>query len=81
MKDMDAGEVRSVFTIILQAELVPANINDYREKLLHLRKLRHDLVQPLIPEGPLQEVKTCHSLLPFPEEGHREVTFPGFIFS
>ncbi|XP_072856319.2 small subunit processome component 20 homolog isoform X1 [Pogona vitticeps] len=55
-EDMDTGGVQSVFTVLLQAELVPASINDYREKLLHLRKLRHDIVQPLIPEGPLREV-------------------------
>ncbi|XP_063164718.1 small subunit processome component 20 homolog [Candoia aspera] len=45
-----------LFGMLLQAELVPANVNDYREKLLYLSKLRYDLVQYLIPEGPLQEV-------------------------
>ncbi|XP_026548510.1 small subunit processome component 20 homolog [Notechis scutatus] len=44
------------FGMLLQAELVPANINDYREKLLYLSKLRHDLVCSRIPEGALQEV-------------------------
>uniref|UniRef100_A0A8B9R5P8 UTP20 small subunit processome component n=1 Tax=Anas platyrhynchos TaxID=8839 RepID=A0A8B9R5P8_ANAPL len=50
------GELQSVFAILLQAELVPATVNDYREKLLHLRKLRCDIVQSTIPSGPLQEV-------------------------
>uniref|UniRef100_A0A8C3GEN4 UTP20 small subunit processome component n=1 Tax=Cairina moschata TaxID=8855 RepID=A0A8C3GEN4_CAIMO len=50
------GELQSVFAILLQAELVPATVNDYREKLLHLRKLRCDIVQSTIPTGPLQEV-------------------------
>ncbi|XP_048356593.1 small subunit processome component 20 homolog isoform X1 [Sphaerodactylus townsendi] len=55
-EDVGSGELQSVFAILLQAELVPASVNDYREKLLHLRKLRHDMVQSLTPEGPLQEV-------------------------
>ncbi|XP_076578925.1 small subunit processome component 20 homolog [Chaetodon auriga] len=44
-------EVQPVFAVCLQAELVPASVQDYREKLLHLRKLRHDLVQPSLPQG------------------------------
>lgn len=48
-----------LFGMLLQAELVPANINDYREKLLYLSKLRHDLVCSMIPEGALQEVKVA----------------------
>ncbi|XP_029455579.1 small subunit processome component 20 homolog [Rhinatrema bivittatum] len=54
--DDGAEELQSVFAILLQAELVAASVNDFREKLLHLRKLRHDLVQPLIASGPFQEV-------------------------
>ncbi|KAM9293238.1 small subunit processome component 20 homolog isoform 2-T2 [Morus bassanus] len=50
------GELQPVFAILLQAELVPATVNDYREKLLHLRKLRCDVVQSAIPSGSLQEV-------------------------
>ncbi|XP_071408091.1 small subunit processome component 20 homolog [Pithys albifrons albifrons] len=50
------GEFQPVFTILLQAELVPATVNDYREKLLHLRKLRCDIVQPATLNGSLQEV-------------------------
>ncbi|XP_077399499.1 small subunit processome component 20 homolog [Vanacampus margaritifer] len=45
-------EVQPVFAMCLQAELVPASLQDYREKLLHLRKLRHDLVQRSLPQGP-----------------------------
>ncbi|KAM8884134.1 small subunit processome component 20 homolog [Synchiropus picturatus] len=45
-------EVQSVFTVCLQAELVPASVQDYREKLLHLRKLRFDLVQRNLPQAP-----------------------------
>ncbi|XP_060633217.2 small subunit processome component 20 homolog [Anolis sagrei] len=56
VEDGGTEELQSVFAILLQAELVPASVNDYREKLLHLRKLRHDVVKSLIPEGPLQEV-------------------------
>lgn len=41
-----------MFAACLQAELVPASVQDYREKLLHLRKLRHDLVQRTLPQGP-----------------------------
>uniref|UniRef100_A0A673BJE7 UTP20 small subunit processome component n=1 Tax=Sphaeramia orbicularis TaxID=375764 RepID=A0A673BJE7_9TELE len=44
-------EVQPVFAVCLQAELVPASVQDYREKLLHLRKLRHDLVQRSLPQG------------------------------
>ncbi|XP_074867355.1 small subunit processome component 20 homolog [Carettochelys insculpta] len=55
-KDGGTGELQSVFAILLQAELVPASVNDYREKLLHLRKLRHDVVQSAVPDGPLHEV-------------------------
>ncbi|KAG7264070.1 hypothetical protein CRUP_028590 [Coryphaenoides rupestris] len=35
-----------------EAEGVPATVQDYREKLLHLRKLRHDLALGCIPQGP-----------------------------
>ncbi|KAL2102527.1 hypothetical protein ACEWY4_001695 [Coilia grayii] len=45
-----------VFAMCLQAEQVPATVQDYREKLLHLRKLRHDLVQPCLPTGPFQQL-------------------------
>lgn len=45
-------EVQPVFAFCLQAELVPASVQDYRDKLLHLRKLRHDLVQRSLPQGP-----------------------------
>ncbi|CAK6949748.1 small subunit processome component 20 homolog [Scomber scombrus] len=45
-------EVQPVFAVCLQAELVPASVQDYREKLLHLRKMRHDLVQRSLPQGP-----------------------------
>uniref|UniRef100_A0A3Q3Q499 Uncharacterized protein n=1 Tax=Monopterus albus TaxID=43700 RepID=A0A3Q3Q499_MONAL len=44
-------EVQPVFAVCLQAELVPASVQDYRDKLLHLRKLRHDLVQRSLPRG------------------------------
>ncbi|XP_032972673.1 small subunit processome component 20 homolog [Rhinolophus ferrumequinum] len=56
MEDDGLSERPSAFAILRQAELVPATVNDYREKLLHLRKLRHDVVQTAVPEGPLQEV-------------------------
>uniref|UniRef100_A0A8C6R1C0 UTP20 small subunit processome component n=1 Tax=Nannospalax galili TaxID=1026970 RepID=A0A8C6R1C0_NANGA len=49
-------ERQSAFAILRQAELVPATVSDYREKLLHLRRLRHDVVQDAVPQGPLQEV-------------------------
>ncbi|ELW71577.1 Small subunit processome component 20 like protein [Tupaia chinensis] len=55
-KDDGLSERQSAFAILRQAELVPATVNDYREKLLHLRKLRHDVVQTAVPDGPLQEV-------------------------
>ncbi|KAF3859484.1 hypothetical protein F7725_021883 [Dissostichus mawsoni] len=48
----ESVEVQPVFAVCLQAELVPASVQDYREKLLHLRKLRHDLVQRSLPQGP-----------------------------
>uniref|UniRef100_A0A2K5MGH7 UTP20 small subunit processome component n=1 Tax=Cercocebus atys TaxID=9531 RepID=A0A2K5MGH7_CERAT len=57
IEDDGLSERQSVFAILRQAELVPATVNDYREKLLHLRKLRHDVVQAAVPDGPLQEVK------------------------
>ncbi|VCW66097.1 unnamed protein product [Gulo gulo] len=56
MEDDGLSERQSVFAILRQAELVPATVSDYREKLLHLRKLRHDVVQAAVPNGPLQEV-------------------------
>lgn len=59
-------EVQPVFAVCLQAELVPASVQDYREKLLHLRKLRHDLVQRSLPQGPaatFQQVHRKHSRL------------------
>lgn len=55
-EDDGLSERQSAFAILRQAELVPATVNDYREKLLHLRKLRHDVVQTAVPDGPLQEV-------------------------
>ncbi|XP_071357681.1 small subunit processome component 20 homolog isoform X2 [Trachinotus anak] len=48
----ESVEVQLVFAVCLQAELVPASVQDYRDKLLHLRKLRHDLVQRSLPQGP-----------------------------
>ncbi|XP_074482513.1 small subunit processome component 20 homolog isoform X2 [Sebastes fasciatus] len=48
----ESVEVQPVFAVCLQAELVPASVQDYRDKLLHLRKLRHDLVQRSLPQGP-----------------------------
>uniref|UniRef100_A0A8C4RTT2 UTP20 small subunit processome component n=1 Tax=Erpetoichthys calabaricus TaxID=27687 RepID=A0A8C4RTT2_ERPCA len=60
-EEMDGyGEPQTVFAICLQAELVPATVHDYREKLLHLHKLRHDLIQPSVPKGHLQEVPLCY---------------------
>ncbi|XP_070267007.1 small subunit processome component 20 homolog [Myotis yumanensis] len=56
MEDDGLSERQSAFAVLRQAELVPATVNDYREKLLHLRKLRHDVVQTAVPDGPLQEV-------------------------
>ncbi|KAL0611001.1 Small subunit processome component 20-like protein [Plecturocebus cupreus] len=56
IQDDGVSEQQSVFAILRQAELVPATVNDYREKLLHLRKLRHDVVQTAVPDGLLQEV-------------------------
>ncbi|XP_062441952.1 small subunit processome component 20 homolog [Rhea pennata] len=50
------ADLQSVFAILLQAELVPATVNDYREKLLHIRKLRCDIVRSAIPSGSLEEV-------------------------
>uniref|UniRef100_G1MDE1 UTP20 small subunit processome component n=1 Tax=Ailuropoda melanoleuca TaxID=9646 RepID=G1MDE1_AILME len=56
MEDDGLSERQSAFAILRQAELVPPTVSDYREKLLHLRKLRHDVVQSAVPDGPLQEV-------------------------
>lgn len=56
-------EAQPVFALCLHAELVPATVQDYREKLLHLRKLRHDLVQRSLPQGPpstFQQVRRIH---------------------
>ncbi|CAB1345772.1 unnamed protein product [Coregonus sp. 'balchen'] len=47
----ESVEIQPVFAVCFQAELVPASVQDYREKLLHLRKLRHDLVQRSLPQG------------------------------
>ncbi|XP_038636090.1 small subunit processome component 20 homolog [Scyliorhinus canicula] len=56
VEDENDGDLQSVFAILLQAELVPATVHDYREKLLHLRKLRHDLVQMCVPDSLYDEV-------------------------
>ncbi|KAM5288941.1 small subunit processome component 20 homolog [Ctenodactylus gundi] len=56
IEDDGLSERQSAFAILRQAELVPATVSDYREKLLHLRKLRHDVVHTAVPDGPLQEV-------------------------
>ncbi|XP_036106865.1 small subunit processome component 20 homolog [Molossus molossus] len=56
MEDDGLSERQSAFAVLRQAELVPATVNDYREKLLHLRKLRHDVAQTAVPDGPWQEV-------------------------
>lgn len=56
MEDDSLSERQSAFAVLRQAELVPATVSDYREKLLHLRKLRHDVVQTAVPDGPLQQV-------------------------
>ncbi|XP_024150464.1 small subunit processome component 20 homolog [Oryzias melastigma] len=48
----ESVEVQPVFAVCMQAEVVPASVQDYRDKLLHLRKLRHDLVQRSLPNGP-----------------------------
>lgn len=61
-QDDGLSERQSVFAVLRQAELVPATVNDYREKLLHLRKLRHDVARTAVPEGPLQEVEDTVSL-------------------
>ncbi|XP_075065353.1 small subunit processome component 20 homolog [Mixophyes fleayi] len=50
LEETKEGEILSVFSILLQSELVPATVHEYREKLLHLRKLRHDLVQAAVKE-------------------------------
>ncbi|XP_060759153.1 small subunit processome component 20 homolog [Neoarius graeffei] len=47
-----SSNTQTVFASCLQAEQVPATVQDYREKLLHLCKLRHDLVQSCLPKGP-----------------------------
>uniref|UniRef100_W5LP94 UTP20 small subunit processome component n=1 Tax=Astyanax mexicanus TaxID=7994 RepID=W5LP94_ASTMX len=52
----DSSSMQTVFAICLQAEQIPATVQDYREKLLHLRKLRYDLVQPCLPQGPFKQV-------------------------
>lgn len=57
-----------MFAVCLQAELVPASVQEYREKLLHLRKLRQDLVQRSLPQGPpgtFQQVQKTHYWLLF----------------
>ncbi|XP_056312047.1 small subunit processome component 20 homolog [Danio aesculapii] len=55
-EEEESSNVQTVFAVCLQAELVPATVQDYREKLLHLRKLRHDLVQACLPKGAFHEV-------------------------
>uniref|UniRef100_A0A8C5PLM5 UTP20 small subunit processome component n=1 Tax=Leptobrachium leishanense TaxID=445787 RepID=A0A8C5PLM5_9ANUR len=54
-KEFRSDVTQSVFSILLQAELVVASVHDYREKLLQLRKLRHDLVRTIATED-FQEV-------------------------
>ncbi|XP_076967884.1 small subunit processome component 20 homolog isoform X2 [Tamandua tetradactyla] len=56
MEDDGLSERQCALAVLRQAELVPATVSDYREKLLHLRKLRRDVVRTAVPDGPLQEV-------------------------
>lgn len=50
LEESKEGEKLHVFSILLQAELVPATVHEYRDKLIHLRKLRHDLVHSVAKE-------------------------------
>ncbi|XP_061420704.1 small subunit processome component 20 homolog [Lethenteron reissneri] len=54
--DEEASKQTSVFEICLRAELVEPTLPEYREKLLHMRKLRYDLLSDCVPEGPYQQV-------------------------
>ncbi|XP_022111823.1 small subunit processome component 20 homolog [Acanthaster planci] len=45
-----------VFQLCLEAELVPATVEDYREKQKLLQKLSYDAVQPNVPIGNYKEV-------------------------
>ena len=71
----ESEAVQPVFAVCLQAERVPATVQDYREKLLHLRKLRHDLAQGCLPQGPpgtFQQVRSP----PSPADGVTVATRP-----
>ncbi|KAM5170183.1 small subunit processome component 20 homolog [Mantella aurantiaca] len=50
LEEFKEGENLHVFSILLQAELAPSTVHEYRDKLLHLRKLRHDLVHAVKTE-------------------------------
>lgn len=72
-----------MFAVCMQAELVPASVQDYRDKLLHLRKLRHDLVQRSLPNGPpgtFQQVRPP-PLTVYQKKGDMQTSdfFPHFV--
>ncbi|XP_041354948.1 small subunit processome component 20 homolog [Gigantopelta aegis] len=46
----------SVFEICLAAERCPLSVYNYRDRLMHLQKLDHGLVQSCIPAGPFSKV-------------------------
>ncbi|XP_064627386.1 small subunit processome component 20 homolog [Lineus longissimus] len=52
LEDQNMEQV-CVFTICLEAEKVPLSVQNYREKLIYLRKLEHGSVQNNLPMEPL----------------------------
>ncbi|XP_023930047.1 small subunit processome component 20 homolog [Lingula anatina] len=50
----------SIFSICLAAEMIPITVQDYREKLMHLRKLDFEVVEHNIPVGPFKEVNAFY---------------------
>ena len=63
-----------VFKICLNAELIPAEVHTYRDKLVHLRRLDHGTVQNQLPVGEQFQQVSVHvkPLKTLPEDHDKE---------
>ncbi|KAK7107774.1 small subunit processome component 20 homolog [Littorina saxatilis] len=46
----------TIFTVALAAEKVPLSMRDYRQRLMYLRKLDHNIVHAIMPAGPFSKM-------------------------
>ena len=48
----------TIFTASLSAERVPLTVQQYRQKLMYLRKLEHSIIGALMPPGDFHDVSS-----------------------